>query len=144
MKQLTINECGFSYFGGFGCGSDLSPRTMDVIYGSKSTVKKRMKKEIETTKKTFNQTAARSIWQNLYEIYWNIGNIITSYRDLILEIDKKIKTCKNKEKVNVGKKAIAEMKRRIPILKKIHDEMNDINQVEIAIPYENGNKYFVI
>ena len=146
MKSITLNECGGfggSIFG-FGCSPDLSPRSLRAIYGPRDSVKRKMKKHVETTKQAFNQDRARFIWEQVGQAQWNVKFAIEAYTNLVNEINKKITKIKDKEKIKVGKKAIAEMKRRIPVLQKIYNAMDNIESAEIAIPYENGNKVFVI
>lgn len=146
MKTISLNECGGNFigFGGFGCSPDLSPRTMRILFGPKDEVKRKMKKHVETTKQAFNQDRARFIWDELCSAQWNVEWAIKAYNELIAEINKKMQKIKDKEKVKVGKQAIAEMNKRIPILKKIYKAMKEINSAEIAIPYESGNKVFII
>lgn len=148
MKSITLNECGDGslggYIGSFGCSPDLSPRTMRVLYGPTSDVKRRMKKQNETTKEIFNQSRVNSCWNTLIRAFYGVEVVIETYDDLIEKIEKKIAKCKDKEKVKVGKKAIAEMRKRLPLLKKAHSILDAIEQAEIAIPYESGNKVFVV
>ena len=151
MKSISLNECGAppggwygGYIGSFGCAPDLSPRTLRAIYGPRDTVRRKMKKQAETTKQAFNQDRARFIWEQLCQAQWNVEFTIEAYTNLINEINKKITKIKDKEKIKVGKRAIAEMKKRIPVLQKIYNAMKDIETAEIAIPYESGNKVFII
>ena len=147
MKSITLNECGgvdFGFIGGFGCSPDFSPITMRILYGPRDEVKRKMKKHVETTKQAFKQDRARFIWDELCHAQWNVEWAIKAYNELIAEINKKMTKIKDKEKIKVGKQAIAEMKKRIPELKKIFKAMEAINSAEIAIPYESGNKVFVV